>query len=97
MFQWFVTIPIDKNTTFLKIVKYIFTLDLPKDYEKNAENLTKVCAKWTEEFDFRPQWDLINITSHFVYQFTVITPDPLDIINYHDDFITDVYRLIFKK
>lgn len=78
-----------------KIVNYVFTLDLPKDYERNGDKLTSICTKWAKEFNFRPQWDLVDITSHFVYQFTILTPDPLDIVYYLDDFVTDVYKIIY--
>ncbi|UYP48702.1 hypothetical protein NEF87_004987 [Candidatus Lokiarchaeum ossiferum] len=78
-----------------KIVNYVFTLELPKDYNGNADKLTSVCSKWAKEFNFRPQWDLVDINSHFVYQFTILTPDPLDIVYFLDDFVTDVYMTIY--
>lgn len=80
-----------------KIVKYIFTLDLPRQYFGNKGKLNKVCKKWIDEFTFRPKWDLINMGAHFTYQFTIITPDPMDIINYHDDFVTELYIELYTK
>ncbi len=79
-----------------KIVNYIFTLDLPKTYKENTAKLNRVCQKWIGDFDFRPHWELINIASHFRYQFTIITPDPLDIVNFHDDFVTGIYRELYQ-
>ncbi|WP_371804189.1 mechanosensitive ion channel domain-containing protein [Candidatus Lokiarchaeum ossiferum] len=79
-----------------KIVNYVFNLELPKDFDGNEGKLTSICAKWSKEFNFRPQWDLVDITSHFVYQFTILTPDPLDIVYYLDDFVTDIYMSIYQ-
>ena len=48
-----------------KIVKYVFTIALKKELDKNRSSFNKVCQNWTEIFNFMPRWELVNITSHF--------------------------------
>lgn len=78
-----------------RVVRYIFTLDLQKEFARNKDKLDVVCEKWKKEFNFKPQWELIDISYHFTYQFTIITPDPMDLINFKDDFISDIYKALY--
>jgi hypothetical protein len=92
------TYPVEIFSEFVqrgKIVRYVFTVSLKKKYKNNIENLNKVCNVWAKEFNFRPQWELRSIKSHFNYQITIITPDPMDIVRFHDDFMTDIYGFAY--
>ncbi|MFX0103072.1 MAG: mechanosensitive ion channel domain-containing protein [Candidatus Hodarchaeota archaeon] len=80
-----------------KIVRYTFTLPLPRDPRRNARILDEICKKWTEEFELVPEWKMVGISYHLDYQFVIMTPDPEDVTQYYDDFVTDVYKQIYKK
>jgi len=79
-----------------KIVRYCFTMEFPRNHQRNAEILQTVCKKWTEKFEIEPKWQLINIQTFFIYQFLIYTPDPEDILRYFDDFLKDLYVALFS-
>lgn len=74
-----------------KIIRYTFTMELPREYQKNLKILNSVCKKWINKFEIEPKWELYNIQTFFIYQISMFTTDPEDILRYYDDFIQDIY------
>ncbi len=79
-----------------KLVRYTFTLQLKKEPARNAMLLDEVCKKWSDEFEMTPDWKIVGLDSHVRYMFFIYTPNPMDIINYFDDFVKDIYRVIYN-
>nr|MDO8119492.1 hypothetical protein [Candidatus Sigynarchaeota archaeon] len=77
-------------------MRYTFTLQLKKEPARNAMLLDEVCKKWTDEFEMMPDYKIVGLDSHIRYMFFVYTPNPMDIINYYDDFVKDIYRVIYN-
>ena len=78
-----------------KIVRYTFTVELKREYRKNAEVLTKICKKWKNVFEIEPKWELGNLQTFFVYRIVIYTPDPEDLVRYYDEFINDIYMELY--
>jgi Mechanosensitive ion channel, beta-domain len=80
-----------------KIVMYNFSLQLSRTPAKNKVLLNQVCTRWADEFETTPNWEIAGIGAKITYLFTIITPDPYDIIHHVDEFIQDVYLTFFSK
>ena len=78
-----------------KIIRFTFVLSLEKKPLWNAKCLDEVCGRWKAEFEITPAWCITGIGGRMDYQFTIITPDPYDIIHYYDEFVKDVYKTVY--
>lgn len=80
-----------------KVIRYVFTLDLPKKFTFIESSLKNLHAKWEKKYKFDVSIALINITSHLVYEFTLTTLDPMDILAYYAELVNDMYQIIYQK
>ncbi|MHA1522345.1 MAG: mechanosensitive ion channel domain-containing protein [Promethearchaeota archaeon] len=80
-----------------RIVRYTFNLAFERNPKKINERLEIVCEKWAKEFEIKPSFRLLGIDSHLNYNFVILTPDPMDIINYLGEFFKDIYTAVYKK
>lgn len=80
-----------------KIVRYTFKLRLPKEPKRNARLLDQLCETWTDEFQVTPRWRITGLDSRIEYEFIFLTPDPYDIIHFYDEFIEDVYQILYDR
>ncbi len=80
-----------------KIIRYTFTLSLDKNPKKNAQLLDDLCRKYQEKFKFTPDWKIIGLRYKIDYMFVIITPNPEDIIEFYDDFVWDIYKMMNEK
>ncbi|MHA1672962.1 MAG: hypothetical protein ACTSYI_04990, partial [Promethearchaeota archaeon] len=78
-----------------RIVRYTFNLAFERNPKKINERLDEVCEKWTKEFEIKPRFRLLGIDSHLKYNFVILTPDPMDIINYLGEFFKDIYTSVY--
>ncbi|MHA1646142.1 MAG: mechanosensitive ion channel domain-containing protein [Promethearchaeota archaeon] len=79
-----------------KIVRYTFNVALQRTPSKNSKHLEEICEKWAKEFEIQPKFKILGIDSHINYYFIIITPDPMDIIDYMDDFYEDIYKKLYS-
>ena len=80
-----------------RIVRYTFDISLALTPQRNKRLLEKVCEKWTKEFEIKPTFKILGMDSHLNYHFTILTPDPMDILNFIGDFYQDIYTTLYKK
>ncbi len=80
-----------------KIIRYTFVLSLEKHHTWNSKCLDEVCQRWKDEFEVTPSWCVTGIGGRINYQFTIITPDPYDIIHFYDQFVKDVYTTVYAQ
>ncbi len=79
-----------------RIVRYTFSVALPKNPGKNFKHLEEICKKWAKEFEIQPKFIVLGVDAHIHYNFIIITPDPMDIINFMDDFYKDIYKYLYS-
>ncbi|TFG18527.1 MAG: mechanosensitive ion channel [Promethearchaeota archaeon] len=77
-----------------KLVRYTFTLSLPREPETNAVKLDELCKKYREKFRITPDWKVVGMHYNIEYMFVIITPDPEDILEFYDDFLWDLYSVM---
>ena len=80
-----------------KIIRYTFVQSLEKTHIWNSKCLDEVCERWKDEFEVTPSWCVTGIGGRINYQFTIITPDPYDIIHFYDAFVKDIYTTVYNK
>ncbi|MHA1776602.1 MAG: mechanosensitive ion channel domain-containing protein [Promethearchaeota archaeon] len=80
-----------------KVIRYIFTLQLQKKLKYVEQKLRRLQEEWYHKYHFHVDVNLIDIRSHFIYEFTLTTLDPVDILKYYPDLVNDVYKTIYKK
>jgi len=78
-----------------RIVRYTFSVALQRTPSRNSKHLEEICEKWANEFEIQPKFSVLSIDSHINYNFIIITPDPMDIINFMDDFFRDIYKKLY--
>jgi small-conductance mechanosensitive channel len=78
-----------------KIVQYTLMLELPRTPKRNDAVLDLVCKKWEPIFLIRPNYEISGISAFVLYQITIYTFDPEDIVEFVDEFIKDVYKNLF--
>ena len=79
-----------------RIVRYTFSVALPRNPSRNFKHLEEICKKWTKEFEIQPKFIALGIDAHIHYYFIIITPDPMDIIEFMDDFYKDIYKKLYS-
>ena len=75
-----------------RIVRYTFSVGLQRTPSRNSKHLEEICEKWAKEFEIQPKFMILGVDSHIHYYFIIITPDPMDIIEYLDDFYKTTYK-----
>jgi small-conductance mechanosensitive channel len=80
-----------------RIVRYTFDIALARTPQRNQRLLEEVCEKWTKEFEIKPTFKILGMDSHLKYHFTILTPDPMDILNFMDNFYVDIYKKLYAK
>lgn len=80
-----------------KIVRYTFNVALQRTPRKNSKHLEEICQKWAKEFEIQPKFIILGVDAHIHYYFIIITPDPMDIIEYIDDFYKDIYKYLYSS
>ena len=80
-----------------RIVRYTFDLELPRTPQRNKRLLEKICEKWTKEFEIKPTFKILGMGAFLEYHFTILTPDPMDILNFMDGFSRDIYTSLYAK
>jgi small-conductance mechanosensitive channel len=88
---------IEKSSKYVqknKLVRYTFNLALPKEPRLNAEHLDELCEKYQDKFKITPDWKVIGLRYKIDYMFVIITPNPEDIIEFYDDFVWDIYKMM---
>ncbi len=78
-----------------RIVRYTFSVALPRNPSRNFKHLEEICQKWAKEFEIQPKFIALGIDAHIHYYFIIITPDPMDIIDFMDDFYKDIYKKLY--
>jgi hypothetical protein len=94
---WIRTTPYSKYVKKGKIVRYTFFLDLPRDLPRNTTILNSICENWQPVFEMTPRWKPMGHTHFLRCQFTIITPDPEDILKHYADFVKDIYTAIYTQ
>ena len=79
-----------------RIVRYTFSVALQRNPSRNFKLLEEICEKWKEEFEIQPKFIVLGVDAHIHYNFIIITPDPMDIIDYMDDFYKDIYKKLYS-
>jgi len=79
-----------------RIVRYTFSIGLQRTPSRNFKLLEEICEKWKDEFEIQPKFIVLGVDSHIYYNFIIITPDPMDIINFMDDFYKDIYKKLYS-
>jgi len=79
-----------------RIVRYTFSVALPRNPGRNFKHLEEICKKWAKEFEIQPKFIILGVDAHIHYYFIIITPDPMDIIDYMDDFYEDIYKKLYS-
>ncbi len=79
-----------------RIVRYTFSIGLQRNPSRNFKLLEEICKKWKDEFEIKPKFIVLGVGSHIHYNFIIITPDPMDIINFMDDFYKDIYKKLYS-
>jgi len=78
-----------------RIVRYTCSVALQRTPSRNSKHLEEICEKWAKEFEILPKFSVLSIDSHINYNFIIITPDPMDIINFMGDFFIDIYKKLY--
>ena len=79
-----------------RIVRYTFSVALQRNPSRNFKHLEEICKKWAKEFEIQPKFIVLGVDAHIHYYFVIITPDPMDIIEYMDDFYKDIYKKLYS-
>ena len=80
-----------------RIVRYTFNIALNKTPKRNSILLEEICKKWAKEFEIPPKFVTSSVDAFIHYYFIIITPDPMDIIEYMDDFYKDIYKKLYSN
>ncbi|MHA1602450.1 MAG: mechanosensitive ion channel domain-containing protein [Promethearchaeota archaeon] len=80
-----------------RMVRYTCSVALRRNPSRNSRLLEKICDKWTKEFEIRPKFIILGVDAFINYSFIIITPDPMDIIEYMDDFYKDIYKKLYTE
>ena len=79
-----------------RIVRYTFSVALNRNPSRNFKLLDEICKKWKKEFEILPKFLVSGVDAHMHYYFIIITPDPMDIIDFMDDFYKDIYKKLYS-
>ena len=79
-----------------RIVRYTFEIALNRNPSRNFKLLDEICKKWKKEFEILPKFLVSGVDAHIHYYFIIITPDPMDIIDFMDDFYKDIYKKLYS-
>ena len=80
-----------------RMVRYTFNIGLARTPQRNHRLLDEICEKWTKEFELKPTFKILGMDSHLRYHFMILTPDPMDILEFIDDFYQDIYTKLYTK
>jgi hypothetical protein len=80
-----------------RMVRYTFDIGLARTPQRNNRLLDEICEIWAKEFEFKPTFKILGIDSHLRYHFMILTPDPMDILDFVDDFYQDIYTKLYAK
>ncbi len=66
-------------------------------YLKLLELISQITILQAKEFELKPTFKILGIDSHLRYHFMILTPDPMNILDFVDDFYQDIYTKLYAK
>ncbi|MBD3229513.1 MAG: mechanosensitive ion channel [Candidatus Lokiarchaeota archaeon] len=89
---------ISKIIVGAEITRYVFYLELPRDNPERLKRILRETADdWKDEFGYKPEYILSNLTNFAVYGFVLISEKPEVILKKRPLFVKDLYKRIFSK
>lgn len=82
-----------------EITRYTFTIEVEfgLDPEETMNKIDELCKSYTEVFQYRPRYQVMDLFWRATYSFRVYCVDPYVIINNYSNFLADVAEVLYGE